>query len=87
MHTFYIDVPSNYNYNWSLAPGSSKALQLETGALKVFFVANSIAKISNGDCYQVTVPTTEDELFYILKTGFTQPNSKAVDDYLANITT
>lgn len=82
MHIFYINVPTNYNYNWQLSSSASEVLCLQTEASEVSFVANSYAKISAGDCYRVTVPAESDELIFILKTGFEKVNDIAVSKYL-----
>jgi hypothetical protein len=85
MHKFYVDVAANYQLDWSLSSNVSEVIRKQTGAIEVFFIANSIAKLSKGDCYVVTLPTSDDEIFYILKTGFDRADRDIVEAYLAEI--
>jgi hypothetical protein len=71
MHIFYVDVPTGYKYDWSVSSSPTEILRVKTGAL-IEFVCNSHARISEGDVYQVGVETEKDELFFLLKTGFSK---------------
>jgi hypothetical protein len=84
MHTFYIDIPDNYERDWSngahwAEPDSVLARQL--GVKTIEFVCNSIAKISDGDAYEVTVDGEYDETILILKHGFRKLDSAVVEAY------
>lgn len=81
MHIFYIEVPNNYKYDWSIAKSPTDILRVETGAL-VEFICNSHARISEGDVYQVGVDSEKDEVFFILKTGFSKMKTEVVTEYL-----
>jgi hypothetical protein len=81
MHIFYVSVPSNYKYDWSISKSATDVLRIETGAL-IEFICNSYAKISEGDVYQVGVATEKDELFFLLKTGFSKMKTEVVHNYL-----
>lgn len=81
MHIFYVEVPSWYNYDWSISSSPTEILRVETGAL-IEFVCNSHARISEGDVYQVGVETDKDELFFLLKTGFSKMKTEVVKEYL-----
>lgn len=81
MHIFYVDVPGDYEYDWSISTHPTEILRFETGAL-IEFVCNSHARISEGDVYQVGVDTEKDELFFLLKTGFTKMKTEVVAEYL-----
>jgi hypothetical protein len=81
MHIFYVDVPTGYKYDWSVSSSPTEVLRIETGAL-IEFVCNSHARISDGDVYQVGVETEKDELFFLLKTGFSKMKTEVVAEYL-----
>ncbi len=81
MHIFYVDVPSDYKYDWSISSSPTEILRVETGTL-IEFVCNSHARISDGDVYQVGVETEKDELFFLLKTGFSKMKTEVVKEYL-----
>lgn len=81
MHIFYISVPVNYKYDWSISKSATQILREETGTL-VEFVCNSHARISDGDVYQVGVETEKDELFFLIKTGFSKMKTEVVQEYL-----
>jgi hypothetical protein len=80
MHIFYVDVV-DYKYDWSIAKSPSDILRIETGAL-IEFVCNSHARISEGDVYQVGVDSEKDEIFFLLKTGFSKMKTEVVKEYL-----
>ncbi len=82
MHIFYVDVPSDYNYDWNISDSSTEILRVQTGTL-IEFVCNNHARISKGDVYQVKVDSEKDELFFLLKTGFSKMKTEVVADYLA----
>jgi hypothetical protein len=81
MHIFYIEVPNGYKYDWSISSSPTEVLRVETGTL-IEFVCNSHARISDGDVYQVGVDTEKDELFFLLKTGFSKMKTEVVTEYL-----
>jgi len=81
MHIFYVSVPSDYKYDWSISSSPTEVLRVETGTL-IEFVCNSHARISEGDVYQVGVETEKDELFFLLKTGFSKMKTEVVKEYL-----
>jgi hypothetical protein len=81
MHIFYVEVPNNYKYDWSISKSPTEILRVETGTL-IEFVCNSHARISDGDVYQVGVETEKDELFFLLKTGFSKMKTEVVQEYL-----
>lgn len=81
MHIFYISVPSGYKYDWSVSSSPTEVLRIKTGTL-IEFVCNSHARISEGDVYQVGVESDKDELFFLLKTGFSKMKTEVVQEYL-----
>jgi len=81
MHIFYVSVPSGYKYDWSVSSSPTEVLRIKTGAL-IEFVCNTHARISEGDVYQVGVESDKDELFFILKTGFSKMKTEVVQEYL-----
>ena len=81
MHIFYVEVPSDYKYDWSVSSSPTEVLRVKTGTL-VEFVCNSHARISDGDVYQVGVDSDKDELFFLLKTGFSKMKTEVVQEYL-----
>jgi len=81
MHIFYVEVPTNYKYDWSVSSSPTEVLRVKTGAL-IEFVCNSHARISDGDVYQVGVESDKDELFFLLKTGFSKMKTEVVTEYL-----
>ena len=81
MHIFYVEVPTNYKYNWSISSSPTEVLRVETRTL-IEFVCNSHARISEGDVYQVGVDSDRDELFFLLKTGFSKMKTEVVQNYL-----
>jgi phosphorylcholine metabolism protein LicD len=81
MHTFYINVPSDYKYDWSISSSPAVVLSIEHGAY-IEFICNSWAKISEGDVYKVKVNSVKDELFFLLKTGFKKIKTEVVNEYL-----
>lgn len=81
MHIFYVDVPSDYNYDWNISDSSTEILRVQTGTL-IEFVCNNHARISKGDVYQVKVDSEKDELFFLLKTGFSKMKTEVVKNYL-----
>lgn len=82
MHTFYIDVPDDYFLDWSLSSNCAEVIRMQSNANRVTFIANSYALISKGDCYKVTVATPQDELFYLLTTGFDKADDHKVNTYM-----
>jgi len=81
MHIFYVEVPTGYKYDWSISSSPTEILRVETGTL-IEFVCNSHARISEGDVYQVGVESDKDELFFLLKTGFSKMKTEVVQNYL-----
>lgn len=69
MHELYIDVPNDFKYNWSLGKDVDAVLT-NMFNVPIEFVVNSLAKITKGDCYRVTLDSEDDVLFFLLKTGF-----------------
>ncbi len=63
MHIFYVSVPSDYKYDWSVSSSPTEVLRIKTGTL-IEFVCNSHARLSEGDVYQVGVDSEKDELFF-----------------------
>ncbi len=81
MHIFYVSVPSDYKYDWSVSSSPTEVLRIKTGTL-IEFVCNSHARLSEGDVYQVGVDSEKDELFFLLKTGFSKMKTEVVQEYL-----
>lgn len=85
-NVIYIDVPSDYNYNYSLSGKCAEALQSEQNIQgAVTFICNSVAKISNGDVYQVTFDNLlgeDDKLLFIIKHGFPILESAKAEEYI-----
>lgn len=82
MHTFYIDVPYDYKYNWSISSNSEIVLKETTGALSVKFICNNGGLISEGDCYLVRLTDEQEVLVFLLKTGFKLVDSKKAELYI-----
>ena len=84
----YIDVPYEFNLDWSLITNpdmpSLQADQVMTvvNGHTTEFVRNSGAGLSAGDLYRVSFKQQEDEVFFLLKTPFKIVNKQVVDDYL-----
>jgi hypothetical protein len=81
MHKFYIDVPSDYKYDWSIAKIAHDVLSIEYNAA-IEFICNIGARISEGDVFSVTTENEGDEVFFLLKTGFKKMNTHKVETYL-----
>jgi hypothetical protein len=80
-HKFYIEVPNNYKYDWSIAKIAHEVLSTEYNAA-IEFICNTGARISEGDVFSVTTENVGDELFFLLKTGFKKMNTHDVETYL-----
>jgi len=81
MHIFYVEVPTSYKYDWSISSSPTEIMRVKTGTL-IEFVCNNHARISEGDVYQVGVESDKDELFFLLKTGFSKMKTEVVQNYL-----
>ena len=82
MHTFYIDIPHGFKYDHSNGDGDVTVAR-QLGVPIVEFICNSVAKISDGDVYEVTVKDEQDETFLILKYGFRTIDRSVVEEYRA----
>ena len=93
-HKLYFDVPYGYEYKWGDPnDDGEKALSRELG-VKVKFICNAhgasfhldkVGAVGNtGDAHVVELDSEKDELFFLVKTGFTKLNSSVVEDYLKN---
>ena len=80
-HKFYIEVPNNYKYDWSIAKIAHEVLSIEYGP-SIDFICNHGARISEGDVFSVTTESEGEEVFFLLKTGFKKMNTKDVENYL-----
>lgn len=65
----YIDVPSDYRYDWNFSASSERCLFKDLG-YGVEFVCNYGAQISKGDVYAVLLKDAKDEIFFRLKNKF-----------------
>jgi len=81
MRKFYVDVSSNFKYDWHISHNVDVILEKMTGCEKARFVCNSFGGISNGDCYKITLNNDDDKLFYLLKTGFTTIDPTVVSNW------
>ena len=92
MHKFYVDVPYGHPYKWiQVRDEADHALTREFG-VKFKFICNAhgahfnpdkLGAVGNkGDANMVEVETEKDELFFLIKTGFTKLNTSVVEDYL-----
>jgi hypothetical protein len=81
MKDFYVDVSSDFKYDWRISKHVGDIIAKMTGCEKARFVCNSFGGISNGDCYEITLNDDDDELFYLLKTGFTTIDPTVVSNW------
>jgi len=84
MKELCVDVSPNFKYDWHISHNVDDILEKITGCEKARFVCNSFGGISSGDCYEITLNDDDDELFYILRTGFTAINPAVVSNWRAS---
>jgi hypothetical protein len=94
MHKVYVDVPYEYNYVYRIAQGEDtgpEVLSRDFG-VKFAFICNAAQRFSNpeglgavgntGDAHVVWLESEKDELFFLIKTGFTKLNKNVVELFL-----
>jgi len=91
MHKFFVDVPYGYIYVYNGEQDGTEVLTRDFG-VKFTFICNAhgarlnakgVGAVGNkGDAHMVTVGSESDELFFLLKTGFTKLNTDVVNLYL-----
>ena len=94
MHKVYVDVPYEYNYVYRIAQGEDtgpEVLSRDFG-VKFAFICNAAQRFSNssglgavgnrGDAHVVWLDSEEDELFFLIKTGFAKLNNEVVELFL-----
>ena len=94
MHKIYVDVPYEYNYVYRVNQDESTGPDVLTRDFGVKFAfvcnahgahlnANKLGAVGNkGDAHVVWLESEEDELFFLIKTGFTKLNKDVVELYL-----
>jgi hypothetical protein len=94
MHTIYVDVPYEYNYVYQVDRGESTGPEVLTRdfGVKFAFICNAAKRFrdpaglgavgNRGDAYVVWLESEEDELFFLIKTGFKKLNTDVVDLFL-----
>lgn len=83
----YIDVPYGYEYRWKDWPApitvtSAEVLAKQENFIKATFVANAIARISQGDVYKVYM-TEQEAMIFCLAGKFDIVPAYIVDEFLA----
>ena len=92
MHKFYVDVPYGYVYKWqNKKEGGDEALVREFG-VNIKFICNAhgahfnqdnLGAVGNkGDAHMVELESEKDELFFLIKTGWTKLNTEVVENYI-----
>jgi hypothetical protein len=91
MHKIYVDVPYNYDYVYHGESSGPEVLTRDFGAQFVF-ICNAAQRVKNasglgivgnrGDAHLVWLESEEDELFFLIKTGFTKLNTDVVGSYI-----
>ena len=94
MHTFYIDVPADFDYPWHLCPYTDptgerheatgpEILRVMYPEVKIKFICNSYANLSVGDVHQIDVENESDEIFFLLKTGFLKIDAQEIEEFIS----
>jgi hypothetical protein len=94
MHKIYVDVPYEYNYVYRVDHDEStgpEVLARDFG-VKFAFICNAAQRFSNpeglgavgntGDAHVVWLESEKDELFFLIKSGFTKLNKDVVELFL-----
>ena len=94
MHKIYVDVPYEYNYVYRVDHDECtgpEVLARDFG-VKFAFICNAAQRFSNpeglgavgnkGDAHVVWLESEKDELFFLIKTGFTKLNNEVVELFL-----
>lgn len=85
-HVFYIDVPIEFDYRFDRFVGDyltgADVLAKDFG-VKIKFICNPGGGISRGDAHSVEVENEQEEVFFLLKTGFTKLDKHVVKEYFA----
>lgn len=88
INEIYIDVPSDYPYDFNLCSEVNGCLRMQERIPgQVQFICNSLGKISNGDVYKIAFdrPLSEgDKLFFLIKHGFNIIDSAIVEEFMLN---
>jgi len=84
MKTFYVSVPNTWSVgkDWSGTRYGDELVHKLTGTKEVVFIVNSSARLSDGDLYRIKLHDTDDEVFYLLRTGFTKIDDDKIETYL-----
>ena len=86
-NAIYIDVPADgtYQYDWSLGPNAHTVVRKQeniNGSVK--FICNRIAKMSNGDIYELIFNDPRELTVFLLKSKFKLVNSNIVQKYITD---
>lgn len=69
MPRLYIDLPWDRKHNWSISKNVEEVVRHEFDLKTCDFICNSMAKVSSGDLYEVTLQDHEDIAVFYLRTG------------------
>lgn len=70
MHRLYLDIPAEFQYDWSISNNCNTCLQYMLGLKHVKFICNRNGGISSGDLYEVELLDDEIDVTFYLRTGF-----------------
>ena len=82
-HVFYVDVPEEYNYQFDDKTRRGDDVLTRDFGAKVKFICNRAGRISKGDAHSVEVENEQEEVFFLLKTGFTKLDKLIVKEHFA----
>ena len=94
MHKIYVDVPYEYNYVYRvdhdectgpevLARDFGVKFAFICNAARAMFNTSGLGMVDNqGDAHMVELESAEDELFFLIKTGFAKLNTSVVENYI-----
>ena len=92
MHKFYVDVPYGHEYKFQGKDDDADSALTREFGVNFTFICNAsgsqfhpdrVGVVGNeGDANMVEVETEQDELLFLLKTGFTKLNTEVVENYI-----
>lgn len=92
MHRIYVDVPYSYDYVYKHGEQDGPEVLTRDFGIKFEFICNASRGMFNhdrlglvgnkGDAHIVYLDDPKDEMFFLIKSGFTKLNKDVVENYI-----
>lgn len=92
MHKIYVDVPYRYAYEYRNGEQDGPEVLTRDFGVKFTFICNAAKSAFNteglgsvgnkGDAHIVYLDDPKDEIFFLIKSGFTKLNKDVVENYM-----